>query len=34
MGGISQLLISSDVSTYVYGYGVRMSDLFLVKNLK
>ena len=34
MGGIGQLLISSDASTYVYGYGVRMSDLFLVKNLK
>jgi len=34
MGGIGQLLLSPDASAYVYGYGVTMSGLYLVKNLK
>ncbi len=34
MGGIGQLLLSGDASAYVYGYGVTMSDLYLVKGLR
>ncbi len=34
MGGVGQLLLSGDASAYVYGYGVTMSDLYLVKGLK
>jgi hypothetical protein len=33
-GGIGQLLLSADGSSYVYGYGVTHSDLFLVKGLR
>lgn len=33
-GDIGQLLVTSDASAYVYGYGVTHSDLFLVKGLK
>jgi serine/threonine protein kinase len=33
-GGIGQLLLTPDASAYVYGYGVTMSDLYLVKGLK
>ena len=31
---IGQLLVTSDASTYVYGYGATNSDLFLVKGLR
>jgi hypothetical protein len=34
MGGIGQLLMTPDASAYVYGYGVTLSDLYLVKGLK
>jgi len=34
MGGIGGLLLSGDASAYVYGYGVTMSDLYLVKGLR
>ncbi len=34
MGGIGQLLLSPDAKAYVYGYGVTMSGLYLVKNLR
>jgi DNA-binding beta-propeller fold protein YncE len=33
-GGIGQLLMTPDGKSYVYGYGVTMSDLYLVKGLK
>jgi hypothetical protein len=33
-GGVGQLLMTSDGSVYVQGYGVTQSDLFLVKGLK
>jgi hypothetical protein len=34
MGGIGQLLITPEASGYVYGYGITMSDLYLVKGLR
>ncbi|HEY6325143.1 MAG TPA: hypothetical protein VIW73_01325, partial [Candidatus Cybelea sp.] len=34
MGGIGQLLITPDASSYVYGYGIQMADLYLVKGLR
>ena len=33
-GGIGQLLLTPDGRGYVYGYGVTLSDLYLVKGLK
>ena len=34
MGGIGQLLITPEARGYVYGYGIQMSDLYLVKGLR
>ena len=34
MGGIAGLLMSSDASAYVYGYGITTSALYLVKGLR
>jgi len=34
MGGIGQLLITPEATSYVYGYGITMSDLYLVKGLR
>lgn len=34
MGGIAQLLITPEATSYVYGYGITMSDLYLVKGLR
>jgi hypothetical protein len=33
-GGIGQLIIAPDGKSYVYGYGVTTSDLYLVKGLR
>jgi Tol biopolymer transport system component/tRNA A-37 threonylcarbamoyl transferase component Bud32 len=34
LGGLGQLLITPDAASYVYGYGIQMSDLYLVKGLR
>jgi serine/threonine protein kinase/Tol biopolymer transport system component len=34
MGGIAQLLITPEATSYVYGYGINMSDLYLAKGLR
>ncbi|HUL74949.1 MAG TPA: protein kinase, partial [Vicinamibacterales bacterium] len=33
-GGIGQILLTPDAGAYVYGYGVTLSDLYLVKGLR
>ena len=34
MGGVGVLLLTPDAGAYVYGYGLRISDLYLVNGLK